>query len=82
MRCAGAAQAYSLNVTAVPAGPLDYLSIWPTGQSYPGVSTLNSPRGRTIANAAIVPAGSNGSITVQSGKTTEFIIDINGYFAP
>lgn len=78
----GAAQAYSLNVTAVPPGPLDFLSIWPTGQSYPGVSTLNSPAGRTIANAAIVPAGSSGAITVVAGRGTDFIIDINGFFAP
>lgn len=77
-----AARAYSLNVTAVPPGPLDFLSVWPTGQAYPGVSTLNSPAGRTIANAAIVAAGSSGSITVAAGKATELIIDINGYFAP
>lgn len=76
------AQAYSLNVTVVPSGPLDFLSIWQAGQPYPSVSTLNSPAGRVIANAAIVPAGSNGSITVVAGKPTHLIIDINGYFAP
>ncbi len=36
------AQAYSLNVTVVPKGPLAYLSLWPTGQTQPLVSTLNS----------------------------------------
>jgi hypothetical protein len=35
------AQAYSLNITVVPPGPLDYLTVWPTGQSMPVVSTLN-----------------------------------------
>jgi exo-beta-1,3-glucanase (GH17 family) len=76
------AQAYSLNFTAVPSGPLDFLSAWPAGQPYPGVSTLNSPAGRIIANAAIVPAGTNGAITLVVGRPADVIIDINGYFAP
>ena len=36
------ALAFSLNVTVVPPAPLLYLSIWPTGQSQPVVSTLNA----------------------------------------
>ena len=75
------AQAYSLNITVVPQGPLAYLSAWPAGQGFPGVSTLNSVLGNTIANAAIVPA-SSGSITVMAASATDLILDINGYFAP
>ena len=76
------AQAYSLNITAVPAGPLTYLSVWPAGQSQPVVSTLNSFDGRVVANAAIVPAGTNGAISLYASNATDAIIDINGYFAP
>jgi hypothetical protein len=76
------AQAYSLNMTAAPQGPLSFLSTWPAGQPYPNVSTLNSPGGGTLANAAIVPAGTNGAITVVAGNPTDLIIDVNGYFAP
>jgi len=76
------ARAFSLNITAVPQGGLPYLSVWPAGQPYPNVSTLNSPKGTILANAAIVPAGANGAITVLSGGTTDLIIDVNGYFAP
>jgi len=76
------AQAYSLNFTVVPSGPLGFLSAWPTGEAYPGVSTLNSIDGSVIANAAIVPAGTSGSITVVAGNPTDLIIDVNGYFAP
>src|ERR1019366_7665007 len=36
------AAAYSLNVTVVPHGPLEYLTIWPAGENRPVVSTLNS----------------------------------------
>ncbi len=78
----GTALAYSLNITVVPRGPLQYLSIWPSGQPQPVVSTLNAFDGRIVANAAIVPAGTNGAISVFVSDTTDVIIDINGYFAP
>ncbi|HLJ47148.1 MAG TPA: SBBP repeat-containing protein [Bryobacteraceae bacterium] len=78
----GSAQAFSLNMTAVPPGALTYLSTWPTGQPQPVVSTLNSFNGRVVANAAIVPAGNNGSISVFTSDPTDVIIDIDGYFAP
>jgi uncharacterized repeat protein (TIGR03803 family) len=77
----GTAAAYSLNVTVVPHGILGYLTIWPTGQTQPTVSTLNSVDGRTKANAAIVPAGSGGAVSVYANDTTDVIVDIDGYFA-
>jgi uncharacterized repeat protein (TIGR03803 family) len=73
--------AYSLNVTVVPEGPLGYLTIWPTGEGQPLVSTLNSSDGRVKANAAIVPAGTpSGSVSVYVTNTTNVILDISGYF--
>jgi hypothetical protein len=76
------AMAYSLNVTVVPDGYLGYLSIWPTGDDQPNVSTLNSWTGKVVANAALVPAGSSGSISVYVPQATSLILDANGYFAP
>ncbi len=76
------AVAYSLNVTAAPHGPLGYLTIWPEGETQPLVSTLNSPDGRTKANAAIVPAGTSGGVSVYVSDTSDVILDIDGYFAP
>jgi hypothetical protein len=73
------AQAYSLNVTAVPDGPLSYLTLWPTGQPKPFVSTLNSWEGEVVANAAIVPAGS-GAVSVFATDQTDVIVDVNGFF--
>ncbi len=77
------AGAYSLNITAVSPGVLSFLSVWPAGQPYPGVSTLNdtSPSGGAVANAAIVPAGTAGAIQMVAGNITDVIIDINGYYA-
>ncbi|MGA2369802.1 MAG: choice-of-anchor tandem repeat GloVer-containing protein, partial [Candidatus Korobacteraceae bacterium] len=74
------AAAYSLNVTVVPITTLGYLTIWPTGEAQPGVSTMNSPDGRIKANAAIVPAGTNGAVSVYVTDTTNIILDIDGYF--
>ena len=75
------AQAYSLNITVVPPGSLGYITVWPTGQPRPVVSTLNSLQGFIVANAAIVPAGTSGSIDVYASNATDLIIDINGYYA-
>jgi hypothetical protein len=74
------AKAYSLNVTVVPEQPLAYLSIWPSGIGQPVVSTLNSFDGSIVANAAIVPAGTDGGINVFVTNRTHVILDINGYF--
>lgn len=74
------AVAYSMNVAVVPSGPLGYLTLWPTGQYQPLVATLNSIDGRVKSTAAIVPAGSNGAVSVFATDTTDVILDINGYF--
>ena len=78
------AAGYSLNVTLVPPSnhPIAYLTIWPTGELQPLVSTMNSLDGRIKANAAIVPAGSVGSVDVYVSNTTNVILDVNGYFTP
>ena len=76
------AKAYSLNVTAVPHKTLNYLTTWPTGETQPYVSTLNSSTGAITANAAIVPAGTSGEISVYVHDDADVILDVNGYFAP
>ena len=78
-----AAVAYSLNVTVVPhARNLGYLTIWPSGEAQPLVSTLNSPDGRVKANAAILPGGGGGAVSVYVTDSSDVILDINGYFQP
>ena len=76
------AAAFSLNVTAIPSGRLGFLSIFPTGELQPVVSTMNSLDGRTKANAAIVPAGYQGAISVYVSSTSDVALDIDGYFIP
>ncbi len=76
------AAAYSLNVTLVPIQnqPVSYLTIWPTGENRPTISTMNSPDGRIKANAAIVPGGTGGAVSVYVTNTTNVVLDIDGYF--
>jgi hypothetical protein len=76
------AHAYSLNLTAIPSGPLGYLTAWPASQPQPFVSTLNALTGAVTANAAIVPAGAGGQVSIFTSDPTHVALDVNGYFAP
>src|SRR5215831_2485584 len=79
----GSIAAYSLNITVTNTLGPGFIKIYPQGGSAPVVSTLNYVAGQTVANAAIVPAGTSGGITVVAGVSgTDLIIDINGYYAP
>jgi hypothetical protein len=78
---AGAA-AYSVTLTAVPQGALAFMTAWPSGQVQPNVSSINSPAGRVLANSVILPANTDGSVDVYAFNATDFLVDVNGYFAP
>jgi hypothetical protein len=77
-------EAYSLNFTVTQtAGPTGDIRVWPTGNPPVQItSVLNwTVTNAVVANATIMPAGTNGSIDVQvAGSNTHLLIDINGYF--
>jgi len=78
---AGTAQAVSLNITVTNTLGPGFISIYPQGGVAPVVSTLNYVAGQTVANAAVVPLGTGGGITVIAGVSgTDLIIDTNGYY--
>jgi len=76
------AQAYSLNVTTVPSGPLGFLTLWPAGATQPLASTLNNLTGTVVANAAVLRAGTGGAFNAYVTDASHLIADLNGYFAP
>jgi hypothetical protein len=77
-----AAQAVSLNITVTGTQGTGYILIYPKGGNAPGVSTLNFVAGQTIANAAVVPLGDDGGVTVVAVVAgTHLLIDTNGFYA-
>jgi hypothetical protein len=75
------AQAYVVNATVVPTGALNYLTLWPAGETQPQVSTLNAYDGVIASNMAIVPTV-NGSINAFAANPTQLVLDLFGYYAP
>lgn len=77
------AKAVSFNFTVTDTAGPGFLAVYPQGTPYPGISTLNYLGGQTVANAAVVPLGASGAITVVAGVSGfDVIIDVNGYYAP
>ena len=76
------AQAYSINVTVIPSGPLGLFGCGRRGNWSLVRLSLNSYDGRVKAVAAIVGAGAAGAISVLATSDTHLVIDINGYFVP
>ena len=75
------AQAYVLNATVLPQGPLGYLTLWANGAPQPMASTLNAVDGVITSNMAVVPT-TNGSIDAYASSYTQLLLDISAYFAP
>ena len=76
------AAAVSFNFGALNVGAGGDLRVFPAGGAAPLVSTMNyNASTPNIANAAVVPLGTGGAITVQADATSiDLIIDVNGYY--
>ncbi|WP_158702337.1 PKD domain-containing protein [Kitasatospora sp. MMS16-BH015] len=73
--------AVQLNLTATQPTAAGYVSAYPSGGTRPTVSSLNFTAGQTVANAAVVPVGPDGTITLYNHSgTTQLIADLNGYY--
>ena len=77
------AAAVSFNFVALNVGGGGDLRVFPAGDAVPLVSTLNyNANTPNIANAAVVPLGTGGAITVQADAVSiDLIIDVNGYYS-
>jgi hypothetical protein len=77
------AQAVSFNFAALNVSGGGDLRVYPAGGAVPTVSTMNyNANTPNIANAAVVPLGTGGAISLQADATTvDIIIDVNGYFS-
>src|SRR5687767_4655532 len=75
------ATAYSLNIAVFQPEGQGWVTAWPTGETQPGVSSLNYLINQVISNGIIIPAGTTGQIDIFARRATHVIVDINGYFA-
>ena len=78
------AQAVSFNFSAVNIPGAGFLVAYPAGAAFPAAATMtynqNTPN---LSNAAVVPLGTGGAITVVAGVVSiDLVIDVNGYYAP
>jgi outer membrane protein assembly factor BamB len=64
------ATAYSLNVTVVPHGSLGYLTVWPTAEVQPTVSTMNSSDGPRPMPPSFRPATRTTSASMPATPQT------------
>jgi hypothetical protein len=75
------ATAVAVQLTAADGNGVGYVSAFPTSAEIPATSNLNlDTPGETIANMAIVPIGSDGSITVYAAAPTHVIVDLMGWW--
>jgi hypothetical protein len=78
------AQAVSFNFSAVNVAGAGFFVAYPAGGAFPPVATMtynqNTPN---LSNAAVVPLGTGGAITVVAAVIAiDLVIDVNGYYAP
>jgi hypothetical protein len=70
-----------LNVTATDATATSYVSVYPDGQSVPGVSNLNFTKNETIPNLVVVPVGADGKVDLyNSAGSVALFADMSGYY--
>jgi Chaperone of endosialidase len=74
------AAAFSINIGAILPAADGFLTAYPTGGALPTVSNVNFLANEVIANAAVIGAGTSGSISIFVNVTTHVIVDINGYY--
>ena len=77
------AKAVTLNVTITGATTISFLSIWPSGQARPNVSTINfRSTDPALANGATVGLSTNAQdlSVYNSDGNVHVILDVSGYY--
>jgi hypothetical protein len=71
-----------LNFVATGGTAPGFLTVFPTGSSQPGVSSLNYLPGPNVANAVISQVGTGGQVTIRntSAGSVDLVGDVGGYF--
>ncbi len=75
------ASAVAFNITAVGPSATGYITVWPCDVARPEASNLNFVAGSIVANGVIAPVGASGRVCFFSNQTTEFLVDVSGWFS-
>jgi hypothetical protein len=81
----GGARAVVGNATVVngAGGGAGYVTLYPSGADRPTVSNLNYAPGQIVPNAFTVGLGDgDGAFAIYAYTSTDFVVDVSGYFAP
>ncbi|SCG52448.1 hypothetical protein GA0070609_2664 [Micromonospora echinaurantiaca] len=74
--------AVALNITVAAPTTAGFVTVYPSGQSRPGTSTINFTQRDVRANRTIVALGTDGRIALYNATgTTPIIVDVVGWFS-
>jgi hypothetical protein len=75
------ATAVVMNVTVDNPSSAGFLSVWPSGEERPLVSSLNFEPRQTVPNLVAVKIGANGKVNIfNSSGATSVLADVVGYY--
>jgi hypothetical protein len=74
-------RAVAVNITATQPTGAGFVTAYPCGITPPETSNVNYTAGATVANAAVVPLGADGTICLTSPAPTHLVVDLAGSFA-
>ncbi len=78
---ASGVSAITANVTLVNAEASGFLTVWPDGEAQPPTSSLYvDGSGEVLAGRVTVGLGAGGGVDVVSNVTTDFVVDVSGWF--
>jgi hypothetical protein len=76
------AVAAAVTVTALPTSAPAFVTAYPGGAARPHTSTVNTAPWQVVANSAIVPLGTDGTLDVFTKLPGDVIVDVTGVFVP
>jgi hypothetical protein len=74
------AKAVAINITAVRPSRATYLTVWPSGQPRPGVSSINVSAGAIVNNFVVAEVGAEGRLDIYNHDgEVDVVFDVVGY---
>jgi hypothetical protein len=74
------AAAVAINITAVSPTAAGFLTVWPSGQARPTVSSINFPAGAVVGNFVVAEVGEQGRVNIYNHEgNTHVVFDVVGY---